>query len=79
MKKEHKILEAYAKTNPRNCPVIEYTADGDNVGVCCFYLNDGKTCPRHGIVKNITEESIKISIENKSIMTKIKEFLKVKS
>ena len=33
--------------NPRNCPVIERTGDGDSVGACWFYLKDG-VCPRHG-------------------------------
>ncbi len=33
-----------------NCPIIEQTADGDNVGRCWFHLPDGKTCPRHGDV-----------------------------
>lgn len=34
----------------KNCPVIETTADGDRVGRCWFYMEDGKTCPRHGDV-----------------------------
>ena len=33
-----------------NCPILEQTADGVNVGRCWFYLPDGKTCPRHGDV-----------------------------
>lgn len=49
--KIEQINEDYEKGNPRNCPVIEFTADGNCVGVCCFYLPDGKTCPRHGVVK----------------------------
>lgn len=34
----------------RNCPVIETTADGVSAGRCWFYMEDGKTCPRHGDV-----------------------------
>ncbi len=34
-----------------NCPINEQTADGVLVGQCCFYLEDGKTCPRHGDVE----------------------------
>jgi len=34
-----------------NCPINEQTADGYNVGRCCFYLPDGVTCPRHGDVR----------------------------
>lgn len=33
-----------------NCPINEQTADGTIVGQCCYYLKDGKTCPRHGDV-----------------------------
>ncbi len=33
-----------------NCPINEVTGDGRAVGRCCFYLPDGKTCPRHGDV-----------------------------
>ena len=47
----HKISVGYEKLFPHNCPVIEYTADGENVGVCTFYLKDQKICPRHGKVK----------------------------
>jgi hypothetical protein len=43
--------ESLAKLNPNNCAVIERTADGICVGPCCFHMKDGKTCPRHGIVK----------------------------
>lgn len=42
---------AYAKLMPSNCPVVEETADGDKVGNCTFYMKDGKTCPRHGKVR----------------------------
>jgi hypothetical protein len=47
----HLINERYEALFPRNCPVIEKTADGVVVGNCTFYLSDGKTCPRHGNVK----------------------------
>lgn len=40
---------------PRNCPVIERTADGQWVGRCWHYLDDGKTCPRHGDVSEAVE------------------------
>ena len=48
-----RINKNYAKTFPKNCPIIEQTADGVEVGVCTFYLPDGKTCPRHGVVKEV--------------------------
>jgi len=48
---KNKISENYSKLMPRNCPVIEHTADGVSVGVCTYYLKDGMTCPRHGKVK----------------------------
>ena len=51
----HEIMTRYEKTFPRNCPVNEKTADGVAVGVCTFYLKDGITCPRHGIVKDIPD------------------------
>jgi hypothetical protein len=59
------INEAYEKQNPRNCPVMEYTADGDYVGVCCFYLKDGKTCPRHGVVKPDTGVFVAEGVKHK--------------
>ena len=33
-----------------NCPINEQTGSGYTCGRCCFYLPDGKTCPRHGDV-----------------------------
>ena len=35
-----------------NCPIIEQTADGTNVGRCWFYLHPAVNycCPRHGDV-----------------------------
>lgn len=35
---------------PESCPVNERTADGECVGRCWYYLDDGRTCPRHGDV-----------------------------
>ncbi len=52
------INNNYEKLFPRNCPVREFSADGDPVGVCTFYLFDGKTCERHGLVKEEYEKSI---------------------
>lgn len=49
------INQPYAETFPNNCPVSERTADGRPVGTCTFYLPDGKTCPRHGVVKEQEE------------------------
>ena len=40
-----------------NCPIREYTADGDCVGRCWFFLPDGKTCERHGDVSKAVEFS----------------------
>ena len=45
------INHAYAKLLPKNCPVIEETGDGVKCGTCTFYMKDGKTCPRHGKVR----------------------------
>lgn len=45
-----RINEAYRKIMPSNCPVIEQTAEGVEVGVCTFHMPDGHTCPRHGDV-----------------------------
>lgn len=44
---------------PENCPILEQTADGDNVGRCYFYLKDGKTCPRHGDVESAIDKYVK--------------------
>lgn len=52
---------------PNNCPVRERTADGVNVGRCCFHLPDGKTCSRHGNVEaaiTLYRESGKLTDEN---------------
>lgn len=45
------IYKGYAEANPHNCAVKERTGDGVPVGPCCFYLENGTTCPRHGKVK----------------------------
>lgn len=42
---------SFARLMPKNCAVIERTADGVSCGPCCFYLENGTTCPRHGKVK----------------------------
>ena len=52
----HIINKAYEELFPHNCPVLEITADGECVGTCCYFLADGKTCPRHGIVKEEKEQ-----------------------
>lgn len=46
-----RVNVAYAALLPNNCPVIEETGDGVRVGTCTFYMKDGKTCPRHGKVR----------------------------
>lgn len=45
------IYKGYALSNPYNCAVKERTGDGVPVGPCCYYLDNGTTCPRHGKVK----------------------------
>ena len=47
-KEKLRVNKSYRKLLPNNCPLIEKTADGTEVGNCCFYMPDGKTCPRHG-------------------------------
>lgn len=42
-----KISYPCSKLYPNNCPVLEYTADGQMVGACMFGLTEG-ICPRHG-------------------------------
>ena len=39
----------------KNCPINEQTADGHVCGRCWFFLEDGKTCPRHGDVSGPVE------------------------
>lgn len=43
---------SYASIHPGNCAVRERTANGTSVGPCCFYLEGGTTCPRHGKVRD---------------------------
>lgn len=38
------------RTDIRNCPILERTADGDVVGRCWFYIGGLQKCPRHGDV-----------------------------
>lgn len=45
------INQSYERLFPHNCPVIEYSGDGEMVGTCTFFLKNGKICPRHGLVK----------------------------
>ena len=54
---ELRVNLPYWTMMPRNCPLIEQTADGTEVGVCCFFLSDGKTCPRHGDVTERVERA----------------------
>jgi hypothetical protein len=42
-----RINEPYYKQFPANCPVIEQTGDGVEVGTCTYYAPGG-ICPRHG-------------------------------
>ena len=37
----------------KNCAVLEYTADGEFVGRCWFYVGDDFICPRHGDVQKV--------------------------
>ena len=51
-----------------NCPILEQTGDGTTCGRCFFFLEDGKTCPRHGDVSievDIYKETGKLTLENK--------------
>lgn len=47
-KERLRVNKSFQKLFPSNCPLIEKTADGIEVGTCCFYMEDGTTCPRHG-------------------------------
>jgi len=42
-----RINKAYQEMFPNNCPVIEVTGDGVEVGTCTHYMPNG-VCPRHG-------------------------------
>ena len=52
-----RINHVLRKLNPRNCPIFEQTIDGVEIGVCAFFMPDGKTCPRHGDVTKFEEAS----------------------
>lgn len=43
-----RINKNYQEICPNNCPIIEQTADGVEIGTCCFYIGEEKICPRHG-------------------------------
>ena len=58
-----RINRTYRTLFPRNCPVIEQTADGVLVGTCTFYLPDGHTCPRHGDIRPAVEEKVEEKVE----------------
>jgi len=49
-----RINEGHYEAHPMNCPVIEQTADGVAVGVCCYHLDSG-VCPRHGKIEVIDD------------------------
>ena len=48
---EYRICLEMEKMFPKNCPVNVQTGDGVFVGACWHYLDDGRTCPVHGVVK----------------------------
>ena len=64
MSKPLRISKSYQKLMPSNCPLIEQTGDGVEVGTCCFYMPDGKTCPRHGDVDKLIREELLARIQN---------------
>ena len=47
------INEEFRKWHPNNCPVLEFTADGECVGTCTFYIGTKKICPRHGDLSEV--------------------------
>ena len=56
-----------------HCPIIEVTGDGYPCGRCWFFLQDGKTCQRHGDVSIEVEQYDKtnqLTMENKRPMGK---------
>lgn len=53
------INKTYAALMPHNCPVLEYTADGQLVGTCAFYIDPEKGCERHGFAYKPEEEKAK--------------------
>jgi len=62
------VSESCARTTPNNCAVRERTGDGRSVGACCFYLTDGITCPRHGVVKLARKMPANVSLATGSIL-----------
>lgn len=62
--KSLRISKSYQKLMPSNCPIIEKTADGMEVGICTFFLRDGKTCPRHGEVSKHIKAELLERIKN---------------
>jgi len=46
--KPRRINWSHFKLHPRNCPVIEETADGVACGTCTFFMKEEHVCPRHG-------------------------------
>jgi hypothetical protein len=47
------VCSGFEKLWPNNCAIRERTADGESVGPCTFYLEEGVTCPRHGKVREV--------------------------
>jgi len=50
---------------PKNCAVLEQTADGVDVGRCWHFAPDG-TCPRHGDVRGVQlryEKTSRLALE----------------
>jgi len=73
------ICTEYEKMHPFNCPVSEVTRDGIYVGSCEFYLKDGMTCPRHGIVKEKGEFGAPYSVAEARLVAedpKLKKYFK---
>lgn len=42
-----RVNKGHLRMFPNNCPLIERTGDGREVGTCTFYAPNG-ICPRHG-------------------------------
>ena len=62
------IYHGYAEANPYNCAVKERTGDGIPVGACCFFLEYGTTCPRHGKVKTVgNDTTLKMALKDLSV------------
>lgn len=68
--KTRKINWSHFKSFPKNCPVIEETADGVSCGVCTFYIGTEKVCPRHGKIVEIENDKqyeIKINLTQEEV------------